>query len=167
MVAAGDPNPLLRDDILNLVLTLDSPLFIQLINIQSALSQLQHISLDNTLDHTFDFDLKTGQLVFLRMDAANDKANDASNDGETASSTGAKHRPPSSISRDSAAEAECETELENLIERMSEGRQLKTIVLYKKDKTSLGFGVVGLRSESCGELGIFVQDIQPGGIAAK
>lgn len=37
--------------------------------------------------------------------------------------------------------------------------------LYKPEGTSLGFSVVGLRSKDKGELGIFLQEIQPKGIA--
>ena len=43
---------------------------------------------------------------------------------------------------------------------------MESIDLYKAEGTSLGFSVVGLKSEHRGELGIFVQQIQPGGIAA-
>ena len=39
--------------------------------------------------------------------------------------------------------------------------------LFKPEGSSLGFSVVGLRSEKRGELGIYVQGIQPTGIAAK
>ncbi|XP_068084013.1 patj homolog isoform X2 [Anabrus simplex] len=39
--------------------------------------------------------------------------------------------------------------------------------LYKPEGSSLGFSVVGLRSEEKGELGIFVQEIQPNGIAGR
>ena len=45
------------------------------------------------------------------------------------------------------------------------GRQIETIELQKGDSRSLGFSVVGLRSEHRGELGIFVQEVQEGGIA--
>ena len=45
--------------------------------------------------------------------------------------------------------------------------QVETIQLYKAENTSLGFSVVGLRSEHRGELGIFVQDIQASGVAAQ
>ena len=47
------------------------------------------------------------------------------------------------------------------------GRQTETISLLKPENTSLGFSVVGLKDEEEGELGIYVQDIQPAGIAAK
>ena len=49
----------------------------------------------------------------------------------------------------------------------AQGRELKYIRLYKPDGSSLGFSVVGLKSEHKGELGIYVQEIQPQGIAGK
>ena len=39
--------------------------------------------------------------------------------------------------------------------------------LFKPEGSSLGFSVVGLKSQDKGELGIFVQEIQPYGIAAR
>ncbi|KAK6624470.1 hypothetical protein RUM43_004177 [Polyplax serrata] len=39
--------------------------------------------------------------------------------------------------------------------------------LYKPEGSSLGFSVVGLRSEEKGELGIFIQDIQNTGVAGR
>ena len=53
------------------------------------------------------------------------------------------------------------------MEAAAQGRQLKYIRLFKPDGTSLGFSVVGLKSEHKGELGIYVQEIQPLGIAGK
>ena len=53
------------------------------------------------------------------------------------------------------------------VESAGQGRQLKYIRLHKPEGTSLGFSVVGLKSENKGELGIYVQEIQPHGIAAK
>ena len=44
-------------------------------------------------------------------------------------------------------------------------RILRAPILYKPEGGSLGFSVVGLRSEHQGELGIYVQEIQPEGIA--
>ena len=48
-----------------------------------------------------------------------------------------------------------------------QGRQLKYIRLYKPDGASLGFSVVGMKSAHKGELGIYVQEIQPHGIAGQ
>ncbi|QQP49022.1 Multiple PDZ domain proteinlike, partial [Caligus rogercresseyi] len=42
---------------------------------------------------------------------------------------------------------------------------IKHIKLHKEEGHSLGFSVVGLRSEFKGELGIYVQEIQPEGLA--
>ncbi|CAL4088267.1 unnamed protein product, partial [Meganyctiphanes norvegica] len=58
-------------------------------------------------------------------------------------------------------------ELQRAVTLAAAGRELHRIELYKPDGCSLGFSVVGLRSEQRGELGIYVQGIQPTGIAAK
>jgi len=42
-----------------------------------------------------------------------------------------------------------------------------TLQLFKPEGSSLGFSVVGLRSEEKGELGIFVQEVQNAGIAGR
>ena len=39
--------------------------------------------------------------------------------------------------------------------------------LNKPEGQSLGFSVVGLRSDHKGDLGIFIQEIQPTGIAGR
>ncbi len=44
---------------------------------------------------------------------------------------------------------------------------MKYIKLFKPEGSSLGFSVVGLKSAHKGELGIYVQEIQPQGIAGK
>ena len=44
---------------------------------------------------------------------------------------------------------------------------VESITLYKPPGGGLGFTVVSLRSESRGELGIFVKDIQPDGVAGR
>ncbi|CAK9809008.1 Patj homolog [Anthophora quadrimaculata] len=56
-------------------------------------------------------------------------------------------------------------EFKKVIEAAARGRQIFTVQLYKLEGTSLGFSVVGLRSKDKGELGIFLQEIQPNGIA--
>ena len=49
----------------------------------------------------------------------------------------------------------------------AQGREIITIQLRKPPVGGLGFSVIGLQSETRGELGIFVQALQPGGIAEK
>ena len=48
-----------------------------------------------------------------------------------------------------------------------DSRGTHKITLHKSGNSSLGFSVVGLRSQNKGELGIFVQEIQPDGLAAR
>ena len=54
-----------------------------------------------------------------------------------------------------------------MFEAAAQGREIKYLGLFKPDGSSLGFSVVGLKSEHKGELGIYVQEIQPHGIAAQ
>ena len=57
--------------------------------------------------------------------------------------------------------------LKENVDMAAQGRDVKYIQLYKPEGSSLGFSVVGLKSEHKGELGIYVQEIQPQGIAGK
>lgn len=47
----------------------------------------------------------------------------------------------------------------------SQGRYVTHVELQKPASGGLGFSVVGLKSENRGELGIFIQEIQPGSVA--
>lgn len=46
-----------------------------------------------------------------------------------------------------------------------QGRHVTHVELEKPPSGGLGFSVVGLKSENRGELGIFIQEIQPGSVA--
>uniref|UniRef100_A0A8C9ZL51 Multiple PDZ domain crumbs cell polarity complex component n=1 Tax=Sander lucioperca TaxID=283035 RepID=A0A8C9ZL51_SANLU len=56
-------------------------------------------------------------------------------------------------------------EFELLIHTMAQGRYVTHVDLQKPESGGLGFSVVGLKSENRGELGIFIQEIQPGSVA--
>lgn len=58
-------------------------------------------------------------------------------------------------------------EFERAVSRGAAGRQVLRVELARPPGASLGFSVVGLRSPSRGELGIFVQEVQPHGIAHR
>ncbi|XP_073524158.1 multiple PDZ domain protein isoform X3 [Phyllobates terribilis] len=58
-------------------------------------------------------------------------------------------------------------DFDQIIKRMSQGRQIETMDMVKPASGSLGFSVVGLKSENRGELGIFVQEIQDGSVAHR
>uniref|UniRef100_A0A3Q1J1R3 Multiple PDZ domain crumbs cell polarity complex component n=1 Tax=Anabas testudineus TaxID=64144 RepID=A0A3Q1J1R3_ANATE len=56
-------------------------------------------------------------------------------------------------------------EFEHIIQSMAQGRYVTHVDLQKPVSGGLGFSVVGLKSENRGELGIFIQEIQPGSVA--
>ncbi|XP_032439265.1 multiple PDZ domain protein isoform X7 [Xiphophorus hellerii] len=56
-------------------------------------------------------------------------------------------------------------EFEGIIHSMAQGRYVTNVELQKPVSGGLGFSVVGLKSENRGELGIFIQEIQPGSVA--
>ncbi|XP_025215532.1 multiple PDZ domain protein isoform X4 [Theropithecus gelada] len=58
-------------------------------------------------------------------------------------------------------------EYDQLIKNMAQGRHVEVFELLKPPSGGLGFSVVGLRSENRGELGIFVQEIQEGSVAHR
>ncbi|XP_059958109.1 multiple PDZ domain protein isoform X6 [Mesoplodon densirostris] len=58
-------------------------------------------------------------------------------------------------------------EFDQLIKNMAQGRQIEVFELLKPPCGGLGFSVVGLRSENRGELGIFVQELQEGSVAHR
>lgn len=66
----------------------------------------------------------------------------------------------------SQASYELDPELVETVDRMADGRPVDVIHLEKTEHASLGFSVVGVKDDNTGELGIFVRDIQPGGLAA-
>lgn len=88
-------------------------------------------------------------------------ADEADEDG------GEKDDLDESLAPTSITNATLDQELQRAIQAAAQGRDIYHIQLFKPEGSSLGFSVVGLRSEKRGELGIYVQGIQPTGIAAK
>jgi len=152
--STGCNQPLLRDDIFNLICLLGSPLFTQLVEIDSSLSRLAELShqLIALKPDDFDFDLCTGDLVMAPHPY---RADDDDDDDDI------KH--PVEHEKTTAG---LDT-VEELLKQDARSRKVELVELYKVEGGSLGFGVVGLRSDLRGELGIFVQEIQPGGLADK
>ena len=65
-----------------------------------------------------------------------------------------------------AKDEDVHPEIDAAMEKVAGGRPLHTIQLFKPENQSLGFSVVGItKAENEGQLGIYVQGIQPGGIA--
>lgn len=53
------------------------------------------------------------------------------------------------------------------VEALAQGREVETVKLIKPEEGGLGFSVVGLKSDNRGELGIFIQEIQPDGVSGR
>ena len=177
------------DDLAALIYMLDSPLFSQLLNLQDAIQHLKQVHQDRPLGtQDFDFDHNSGELILhphpqedgwhtsgptpiydeipdeIPVDASSPESileNSISSPEEAVETVVPLAAP---VSDEELTET---PNLQECIEQMSQGRQVETIQLYKAENSSLGFSVVGLRSQHRGELGIFVQEIQPGGIAAR
>ena len=152
--SASSSQSLVRDDIFNLICLLGSPLFTRLVELDSSLSRLSDLSrqLVTLKPDDFDFDPCTGDLVMAPHPYP---ADDDGDDDDI--------KRPVPLEK-TVFELD---NIEELLEQGSRSRKVELVELYKVEGGSLGFGVVGLRSDVRGELGIFVQEIQPGGLADK
>ena len=138
----------IRTNLSNLVYLLDSPLFGQLLNIEDSLEQLSRISHQQEVQvNDFDIVPASGQLLLT--------------------STGTKPLKTSINVENGFAVHGGNEDLLNSLDDVANGRDVEVVTLFKPENTSLGFGVVSLSSDHQGELGIFVQELQPDGIAAK
>lgn len=153
--SAGSGQSLVRDDIFNLICLLGSPLFVRLVELDSSLSRLSDLShqLVTLKPDDFDFDPYTGDLVMAPHPY---RAEDDDDDDDDIKHPVPLEKTVSGLDN-----------IEELLEQGSRSRKVELVELYKVEGGSLGFGVVGLRSDVRGELGIFVQEIQPGGLADK
>ena len=149
--SAGSTQPLVQDDIFNLICLLGSPLFTQLVELDSSLSRLSDLSRQpiTLKPDDFYFDPCTGDLVMAPHPFRAD---------DDVGVRRAAEREKTAAGLDS---------FEDLLKQGARSRRVELVELYKAEGGSLGFGVVGLRSDLRGELGIFVQEIQPGGLADK
>ncbi|KAL3869946.1 hypothetical protein ACJMK2_042566, partial [Sinanodonta woodiana] len=137
------------EEISSIICLLESPLLHQLLVLQDSIQELQQVN-DTYRIGKDDFDfLSSGELVLSQQ-----------------------HQEPS---QDDIAESSMQNlpiatsgynqEIQRFAEKAARGREMETIQLFKPEKSSLGFSVVGLKTDS-GEMGIFVKDIQPNGIAS-
>jgi len=154
--SAGCSQPLLRDDMFNLICLLGSPLFMRLVQLDSSLSRLSDLShqLITLKPDDFDFDPCTGELV-MSPHLYTDRDDDDDDDDDL--------KCPVAHEKTTAGQ----NSVEELLKQGAHSRRVELVDLYKAEGRSLGFGVVGLCSDLRGELGIFVQEIQPGGLADK
>uniref|UniRef100_A0A1A8VJW9 Multiple PDZ domain protein n=1 Tax=Nothobranchius furzeri TaxID=105023 RepID=A0A1A8VJW9_NOTFU len=121
---------------------LQSPLFHQILALQKS---VQHLRDQGNITSSTGSDL-SDQSTFVKPSTSHVSSSDTAAasciNGQTAS-----------------------VEFEHVIQSMAQGRYVTHVELQKPASGGLGFSVVGLKSENRGELGIFIQEIQPGSVA--
>uniref|UniRef100_A0A7M5XCZ7 Multiple PDZ domain protein n=1 Tax=Clytia hemisphaerica TaxID=252671 RepID=A0A7M5XCZ7_9CNID len=146
-------------ELADMIQMLDSPLFKQIVTVQDSVQELGEKIHNTDQVEIDDFDITaTGDLSWFREGP--EYGDD--NDGGWAPDNSDKLIIDDGL-RDSIYAAD--QEFLNGMMSASQGREIITIQLRKPPVGGLGFSVIGLQSETRGELGIFVQALQPGGIA--
>lgn len=159
--AGGLDHANLSQDLNTLISVLESPVFQAILNIQDSLGELKRqVQLHpSILPSDFDIDVN-GDLILNLPEGEDDPSLHTRRD--SSSRPGGGH-----FSSATSTDTGYDPRFQSIMADSAEGREIKYIELSKLEGHSLGFSVVGLKSEHKGELGIYVQEIQPGGIAAQ
>ncbi|XP_072260382.1 multiple PDZ domain protein isoform X2 [Pyxicephalus adspersus] len=143
---------------------LQSPLFNQILNLQSS---LQHIRDQANVIPSGSLVTEVAQISSYGSNSLSSVQNDSSSltqqNGSQFSSEETVIPPtPPTINGKTSSD-----EFDQIIKKMAQGRHIEVLDMVKPSSGGLGFSVVGLKSENQGELGIFVQEIQEGSIAHR
>uniref|UniRef100_A0A8B9GJB1 Multiple PDZ domain protein n=1 Tax=Amazona collaria TaxID=241587 RepID=A0A8B9GJB1_9PSIT len=143
---------------------LQSPLFNQILNLQTSVQQLRdQVNITPSIH-------STGELPQLLHHGANTGSLPQNESYLLAQQNGSPANVLETSVRSVTPQINGKSssdDFEQLIRNMSQGRLIETIELTKPSSGGLGFSVVGLKSENRGELGIFVQEIQEGSVAHR
>ncbi|XP_029474849.1 inaD-like protein isoform X2 [Rhinatrema bivittatum] len=136
--------------------TLRSPLFNQILTVQQSIRQLKEQLKRMPADHSAEFDFSKKGLLVFNADHSQIKRN--------GNSYGTFDRSvPSRVLLPKLRD----DEFGKVIQQMAEGRQIEYIDIEKPSVGGLGFSVVALKNVNLGEAGIFIKEVQPGGIAER
>ncbi|GAB1610664.1 hypothetical protein Ahia01_001352700 [Argonauta hians] len=138
----------LNDDISSMVCMLSSPVFQHLVNLLDSVDELSQLINSGSIPHDCYSFTKTGDLVLNKVINTH-KLRDSSH-------------PTGTI-----ATEEYKQEFQKAIESAAEGRELIHVKLYKPENGGLGFGVVGVKKKNKPDSVIYINDIQPGSVAAR
>uniref|UniRef100_A0A8C5TRC0 Multiple PDZ domain protein n=1 Tax=Malurus cyaneus samueli TaxID=2593467 RepID=A0A8C5TRC0_9PASS len=143
---------------------LQSPLFNQILNLQTSVQQMRdQVNITPSVHSSGEFPQLFHHGVSVGSLPLNESYLLAQQNGSPANVLEASMR---SITPQINGKFSSD-DFEQLIRNMSQGRLVETIDLIKPLSGGLGFSVVGLKSENRGELGIFVQEIQEGSVAHR
>ncbi|XP_057640811.1 multiple PDZ domain protein isoform X12 [Chionomys nivalis] len=140
---------------------LQSPLFSQILNLQTSLQQLKDQVNIATLATTSADPAHIPQLSSAVIPTLPSESLLLSTNNGNLEALSGPGAPPVMDGKPAF------DELDQLIKNMAQGRHVEIFELLKPPCGGLGFSVVGLRSENRGELGIFVQEIQEGSVAHR
>ncbi|XP_037837268.1 inaD-like protein isoform X2 [Kryptolebias marmoratus] len=144
----------------NLRQTLQSPLFSQILTLQHSIKQLRNQISTMPPDACRDFSFsKRGQLIMSAAEPASPMAPPILSSPSTVLTNGSSpllHQVPPSYDR-----------LQKWILAAAKGRQTQLISLTRPGSGGMGFSVVGLSPAGSSSQGVFVKQIQPGGIAHR
>ncbi|KAM6301609.1 multiple PDZ domain protein [Podargus strigoides] len=143
---------------------LQSPLFNQILNLQTSVQQLRdQVNITASIHAACEFPQHLHHGVNMGSLPHNESYLLAQQNGSPANvlETSMRSITPQINGKSSS------DDFEQLVRNMSQGRLVETIELIKPLSGGLGFSVVGLKSENRGELGIFVQEIQEGSVAHR
>uniref|UniRef100_A0A803XUL9 Multiple PDZ domain protein n=1 Tax=Meleagris gallopavo TaxID=9103 RepID=A0A803XUL9_MELGA len=160
-----DRGDVANEEKLNLLKSvLQSPLFNQILNLQTSVQQLRdQVNTTPSVHSTGEFPQFLHHGVNVGSLPHNESYLLAQQNGSPANVLeGSMRSITPQINGKSSSD-----DFEQLIRSMSQGRPVETIELIKPLSGGLGFSVVGLKSENRGELGIFVQEIQEGSVAHR
>ncbi|XP_067839762.1 multiple PDZ domain protein isoform X3 [Heptranchias perlo] len=145
---------------------LQSPLFNQILNLQSSVQQLkdQVNIMPSSIHPSIDLSQAAGSPVTLISSPLNESYMIAQQNGSKEIELEPAMQQPGSSHVNGKQSNE---EFEQTLRKMAHGRPIEYIDLVKPTCGGLGFSVVGLKSEHKGELGIFVQEIQEGSVSAS
>ncbi|XP_063311217.1 multiple PDZ domain protein isoform X10 [Pelobates fuscus] len=140
---------------------LQSPLFSQILNLQNSLHQMREpTSVTPSVSSVSEFSPYGSSSIAT---VQNESYALSQQNGSPLDSPQMSRRP---VSPEINGKPDSE-EFYQIIKQMAQGRLIETLNLIKPSIGSLGFSVVGLKSENRGELGIFVQEIQEGSVAHR
>ncbi|XP_065601565.1 multiple PDZ domain protein isoform X2 [Cyrtonyx montezumae] len=160
-----DRGDITNEEKLNLLKSmLQSPLFNQILNLQTSVQQLRdQVNVTPSVQSAGDFPQLLHHGVNVGSLPHNESYLLAEQNGSPVNVLEATMR---SITPQINGKSSND-DFEQMIRSMSQGRPVETIELIKPLSGGLGFSVVGLKSENRGELGIFVQEIQEGSVAHR
>ncbi|XP_074523716.1 inaD-like protein isoform X2 [Halichoeres trimaculatus] len=144
----------------NLRETLQSPLFNHILTLQHSIKQLRHQLSSMPPDACSDISFsKKGQLI---MSAVNSPSSSAPPTLSASSSILTNGSSPSLHQAPPSSEL-----LQKWIHAAAKGRHTERVSLTRPLSGGLGFSVVGLNPAGSSSQGVFVKQIQPGGIAHR